>query len=102
MNDDVVAKLKSIVGQKGFTDDPAELVPYLEDWKGSFHGRSPLLLKPSSTAQVSSILALCNATGTPVVPQGGNTGLVGGQIPYNNEVLISLARLNAIRSVDVQ
>ncbi len=63
-------------------------------------GHTPLLLKPATTDEVSRILALCNETGTPVVPQGGNTGLVGGQIPLGGEILLSLSRMNRVRHVD--
>jgi D-lactate dehydrogenase (cytochrome) len=58
------------------------------------------VLRPGSVAEVSRILSLANATGTPIVPQGGNTGLVGGQLPYHDEVLLSLNRLDRIREVD--
>src|SRR5262249_45343213 len=68
-------------------------------WRGRWHGTSGLMLRPASTDAVSRILAVCNETGTQVVPQGGNTGLVGGQIPTRGEGLISLERMNRIRSV---
>lgn len=97
---DVLAKLKDIVGPKGFSDDPAEIAPHLSEWRSKYTGRSPLLLKPASTAEVSAITAVCNETATPIVPQGGNTGLVGAQIPFNGEVLLTLARMAKIRSLD--
>jgi len=97
---DLFEQLKAIAGPKGFSTDPAEIAPHLEEWRSKYTGASPLLLKPASTQEVSAILALCHQTGTAVVPQGGNTGLVGAQIPFHNEVLISLARLNQIRSLD--
>jgi FAD/FMN-containing dehydrogenase len=93
-------RLIEAVGPGGFSEDPGEIAPHLEEWRSKFRGHSGLLLKPSATAQISSILAICNATKTPVVPQGGNTGLVGGQIPFSGEVVISLERLNRIRDVD--
>jgi FAD/FMN-containing dehydrogenase len=100
MNADVVARLKAAAGPKGFSEDPAELAPHLEEWRSKYKGRSPLLLKPDSTAQVSAILAICAETNTAIVPQGGNTGLVGGQIPFDGEVLLSLARMNKIRGIE--
>ena len=100
MNTDVVAKLKTIVGPTGFSEDPAEIAPLLEEWRSKYKGRASLLLKPKSTAEVASVLALCNETSTAVVPQGGNTGLVGGQIPFENEVLITLSRMNRVRAID--
>jgi FAD/FMN-containing dehydrogenase len=99
---DALARLKSTVGAKGFSEDASEIAPHLEEWRGKYRGRTPLLLKPSTTAEVSAILSICNETRTPIVPQGGNTGLVGGQIPFDGEVLLSLARLNKIRHVDAE
>ena len=98
MNADALARLKQV---SAYSDDPKEIAPHVEEWRGAWHGRSPLLLKPATTEEVSAILAICHETATPIVPQGGNTGLVGGQIPLHGEVLLSTARLNRIRSVDV-
>ncbi|MGD0144134.1 MAG: FAD-binding oxidoreductase [Rhizomicrobium sp.] len=95
-----LARLKQAVGAKGFSEDAREIAPHLVEWRSKYQGHSPLLLKPQTTAEVSSVLAICNDTHTAIVPQGGNTGLVGGQIPLNGEVLLSLARMNKIRSVD--
>ena len=81
MNSDTLSKLKSIVGPKGFTEDPAEIAPHLEEWRSKYKGRASLLLKPATAAEVAAVLELCNQTSTAVVPQGGNTGLVGAQIP---------------------
>ncbi|HEY5048172.1 MAG TPA: FAD-binding oxidoreductase [Rhizomicrobium sp.] len=96
----VLARLKSVVGAKGFSEDANEIAPHLVEWRGKYQGRTPLLLKPATTARISSILRICNETRTPVVPQGGNTGLVGGQIPLDGEILLSLERLNNIRDID--
>ncbi|MBN9590911.1 MAG: FAD-binding oxidoreductase [Alphaproteobacteria bacterium] len=96
----IAARLKEIAGPHGFSEDPAEIAPHLEEWRSKYHGHTTLLLKPSHTEQVSKILALCNESNTAIVPQGGNTGLVGGQIPFHGEVLLSLARMNKIRAVD--
>jgi FAD/FMN-containing dehydrogenase len=95
---DVVARLKDAAG--GFSEDANEIAPHLVEWRGKYQGKSSLLLKPKKTAQVSAILKICDDTRTPIVPQGGNTGLVGGQIPFHGEVLLSLERMNAIRTVD--
>ncbi|HSC18685.1 MAG TPA: FAD-binding oxidoreductase [Rhizomicrobium sp.] len=96
----VAARLKEMVGTKGFSEDPQEIAPHLVEWRGKYRGRSDLLLKPQSTAEVSRLLAICNETRTPVVPQGGNTGLVGGQIPFDGEVVLSTTRMNRIRHLD--
>jgi FAD/FMN-containing dehydrogenase len=93
-------RLKDAVSAQGFSQDPAELAPHLEEWRSKYRGHTPLLLKPSSTAQVSAVLAICQETNTKLVTQGGNTGLVGGQIPLHGEVLLSTKRLNRIRHLD--
>jgi FAD/FMN-containing dehydrogenase len=93
-------RLKEAVGAKSFSEDPAEIAPHLEEWRGKYKGTTALLLKPGSTAEVSKILRICHETGTSLVPQGGNTGLVGGQIPQHGEVLLSTKRLNRIRTLD--
>jgi FAD/FMN-containing dehydrogenase len=97
---DALSRLKEIVGAKGFSEDQREIAPHVEEWRGSYKGHTPLLLKPATTEEVSRILAICNETGTAIVPQGGNTGLVGGQIPFNGEVLLSLTRMSRVRAVD--
>jgi FAD/FMN-containing dehydrogenase len=102
MTDDIAAKLKAVVGPKGFSEDPAEIAPHLQEWRSKYQGRSALLLKPASTAEVSAVVALCHRSNTAVVPQGGNTGLVGGQIPFDNEVLLTLSRLNRVRAVEAK
>jgi FAD/FMN-containing dehydrogenase len=96
----VLDRLKDAVGAKGFSTDPNEIAPHLEEWRGKYHGHSSLLLKPASTVEVSSILRICNENATALVTQGGNTGLVGGQIPLHGEVLLSTQRLNKVRGLD--
>jgi FAD/FMN-containing dehydrogenase len=100
VTDSVRARLKDAVGAKGFSEDANEIAPHLVEWRGKYQGQTSLLLKPRTTEEVSKILAICNETATPIVPQGGNTGLVGGQIPFHGEVLLSLSRLDRIRRVD--
>jgi FAD/FMN-containing dehydrogenase len=73
---------------------------YAVDWTGGFTGHTPAVLRPGSTAEVASLLALCGDAGVAVVPQGGNTGLVGGGVPLHGEVVLSLARLNRLGQVD--
>ena len=97
---EIFARLKHAAGSQGYSEDPAEIAPHLTEWRGRMEGKSALLLKPAATEQVAAILAICHETGTPIVPQGGNTGLVGGQIPLHGEVLLSLKRMNRVRDVD--
>ena len=98
----VLDRLKDAVGAKGFSEDPAEIAPHVEEWRGKYKGHTPILLKPATSGEVSAILRICHETGTPVVTQGGNTGLVGGQIPFHGEVLLSTKRLNKIGAVDTR
>jgi FAD/FMN-containing dehydrogenase len=97
---DLIARFAAIVGDRYAVTAPSEIAPYLTEERGLYHGRSPLVLRPGSVAEVAAILKLANETKTPVVPQGGNTGLVGGQTPHQGEVLLSLRRLDRIREVD--
>lgn len=90
----------SILGESNLITDEDDLRSYNEDWMRKYRGQSKLVLKPKSTDQVSQILKYCNDQLLPVVPQGGNTGLVGGSNPIFDEVIISLANLNKIRSFD--
>src|SRR6476646_10536052 len=101
MNTDTLTRLKEIAGRRGYSEDASVIAPHLEEWRSKYKGTSPLMLQPDSTEQVSRILAICHQTATALVPQGGNTGLVGGQIPFNGEVLLSLERLNQIKGIDV-
>ncbi len=96
----LLLQFAAIVGARNALTEQADLAPYLTEERGLYQGRSPLVLRPGSVAEVSAILKLASATGTAVVPQGGNTGLVGGQTPHNGEVVISLKRLDHIREVD--
>ena len=73
---------------------------YAVDWTGRFRGNPPAVVRPSDTAQVAAVLALCSAAGVAVVPQGGNTGLVGGGVPVHGEVVLSLARLDRLGQPD--
>src|SRR5471032_3348567 len=96
----VIERLKQAAGPGGFSEDADEIAPHLTEWRGKYTGHSPLLLKPATTAEVSALLAICFETGTAVVPQGGNNGLVGGQIPFHGEVLLSTKRLIKVRALD--
>ena len=98
----VLAALSNAAGAGNATRDVDVLTPLLRDWRGHYHGATPLLLRPRTTAQVAAIVAIAAATRTPLVPQGGNTGLVGGGIPPADAsaVLFSLAAMNRIRAVD--
>jgi len=96
----LLARFAAIVGEKYAITDPRDQAPYLVEMRDMFRGHTPIVLRPASVAQVAEILKLAGETETPIVPQGGNTGLVGGQTPLNNEIVLSLTRLDRIREVD--
>ncbi len=96
----LLARFAAIVGDKYAITDPQAQTPYLIEMRDLFRGHSPMVLRPGSVVEVAAILQLANETATPIVPQGGNTGLVGGQIPHHNEIVLSLNRLDRIREVD--
>lgn len=96
---DVLSRLKSVLGPDGWSQDPDRLAPKLVEWRDRWTGTTPLLLLPRTVEQVSAVIAICAEARAPVVPQGGNTGLVAGQIPQG-EILLSLEKLRAIREVE--
>ncbi|TFV35645.1 FAD-binding oxidoreductase [Bradyrhizobium niftali] len=95
-----IDQFRKIVGERHAITDATDIEAYVTEERNLFHGRSPLVLRPGSTAEVSEICKLASAHRIALVPQGGNTGLVGGQTPHNGEVVVSLRRLDKIREVD--
>lgn len=93
--------LAAVVGPAHVLKTTADMAPYLRDWRNRYQGSAQCVVRPGSTQEVSAVVAACAAAGVGIVPQGGNTGLVGGGIPGKGEVLVSLTRLNRIRSLDV-
>jgi D-lactate dehydrogenase (cytochrome) len=100
LSPDLIAKFRGIVGDKYAMTNPADIAPYTTEERDLFHGRSPLVLRPGSTTEVAAICKLANEHKIALVPQGGNTGLVGGQTPHNGEVVISMRRMDKIRDLD--
>src|SRR5215469_1116543 len=96
---DVISRLKAVLGEGGWSQDPARLAPKLLEWRDRWTGETPFLALPKSTEEVAAVVGVCFESGTPITTQGGNTGLVGGQIPMG-EILLSTERLNRIRDVD--
>ncbi len=97
---ELLQRFAAIVGEKYAITDPQMQEPFLVEMRDLFRGQTPVILRPGSVEEVSKILQLANETKTAIVPQGGNTGLVGGQIPHHNEMVLSLTRLDKIRNVD--
>jgi FAD/FMN-containing dehydrogenase len=96
---DVLSRLKAVLGEGGWSQDPERLAPKLLEWRDRWTGETPLLALPKTTADVAAVVGICAESGTPITTQGGNTGLVGGQIPMG-EVLLSTERMRAIRETD--
>jgi FAD/FMN-containing dehydrogenase len=96
---DVVSRIKAVLGEGGWSQDPDVLAPHLVEWRGRWRGETPLLVTPRTTAEVAAVVGICAAEGVAITPQGGNTGLVAGQIPHG-EILLSTQKLKAVRDVD--
>ncbi len=99
---EILSKLAAIVGNKNLITDAGDQAPYLDEPRKKFHGKAAAIVLPQTTEQVSKVLHLANETDTKIVPQGGNTGLVGGQVPDDSgeQIVLSLKRLNKVRSID--
>src|SRR6202008_2790180 len=100
LSPELSATFKKIVRDKYAVTDQTDIAPYVTEERNLFHGRTQLVLRPGSTAEVSEICKLAPSHKIALVPQGGNTGLVGGQTPHHGEVVISLKRMDRIREVD--
>ena len=101
LSPELIARFRAIVGDKYAISEVADVAPYVTEERGLFKGRSPLVLRPGSTAEVAAICKLATEHKIALVPQGGNTGLVGGQTPHHGEVVVSTRRLDRIREIDV-
>jgi len=98
---DLIAAADARLGPKGVISDPADIAPWLSDWRGRIHGQARAILAPASTGEVVGIVRLAAEHRVPLVPQGGNTGMVAGATPPadGSAVLLSLRRMNRIRSI---
>ena len=98
----LIETVRERFGAKAAITDPVEIAPWLSDWRGRFHGASAAILSPASTQEVAAIVGMANELGVPLVPQGGNTGMVAGATPPEDgsALVLSLRRMNRIRSID--
>jgi FAD/FMN-containing dehydrogenase len=98
----VIERLKGAVGPGGFLEAADDIRPYCRSWRDEWHGDAALVLRPASTAEVARIVRICAETATPIVPQGGNTGLTGAGQPSadRSEVVLSTERMRAVRALD--
>jgi FAD/FMN-containing dehydrogenase len=102
MHPDLLARLEAAVGQDGLVLDGEAQTPYLNDWLGKWHGRAAVVVRPRDTEQTAAVMRICHQTHTPVVTQGGNTGMSGGATPdcSGAQVILSTARMRTVRHVD--
>ncbi len=100
--DDFLARLRAIVGDANVLDSETDTAPFLKEPRDLFKGGARCVVRPKIREEVAAVLALCHGAGIAVVPQGGNTGLVGGQTPKEGggAILLSLTRMNAVREID--
>ena len=103
MTSTFLSRLKTIVGPNGLITDAIDIDSYVRDWRGNYVGKTNVVVRPANTGEVAAVVALCADTNTPIVPQGGNTGMVGGGVPDSsgNAIVLSLRRMNRIRAIDI-
>ncbi|MFM7736125.1 MAG: FAD-binding oxidoreductase [Alphaproteobacteria bacterium] len=100
MNHSLGESLARVVGREHLLEDAETRAGYERDWTGRFGGRAAFVVRPADAAQVASVVQVCAGAGVAIVPQGGNSGLVGGGVPRGGEVLLSLRRLSGVDLVD--
>jgi FAD/FMN-containing dehydrogenase len=98
----LIDRLRAQLGERGVLTDPADTAPYCEDWRRLYRGRTPAVLRPASVAEVAEAVRLCAERGVPIVPQGGNTSMVGGAAVSEDgdQIILSLSRMNRVRAID--
>ena len=96
----LIDSLKDIVGPQGWKEEPADLEPFLQEWRGRTTGDALIVISPRTAQEVSAVVRTCAEAGVSVVPQGGNTGLCGGALPSSGQVLLSMNRMNRVRTID--
>ncbi|MCZ6609292.1 MAG: FAD-binding oxidoreductase [Alphaproteobacteria bacterium] len=102
ISEETLARLLGAVGDRGMITDPGDMVPYVTDHRDLFEGAAAAVLRPVSTEETAAVVTICAETGTSIVPQGGNTGLVGGSVPdaSGDAVVLNLGRMNKVRELD--
>src|SRR5436190_10279855 len=98
----VIDRMREVVGAHNVLTDKADVEPYTLDWRGIYVGATPAVVRPANAEEIAAVVKLCTETGTPLVPQGGNTGMCMASVPRagHSEIVLSLGRLNHIREVD--
>lgn len=100
VTDAFLSAVRDVVGDKGLLTEPADLEPHLVEERGLFRGAATAVVRPASTEEVAAVVRLCAEHEVPIVPQGGNTGLVGGAVSNSGSIILSTARLNRVRAID--
>lgn len=100
----VLDPIQAVVGSRGIITNAEEIQPFMLPWRDSWVGHSPLVVQPATTEELAEVVRICSETRTPIVPQGGNTGLTGAAQPHsdNSEIVISTTRMNRIREIDIE
>ena len=98
-----IERIRAVVGDSGMFTGATDIAPFVRDWRGNYIGKTSLVARPANTDEVAAIVKLCAETKTPIVPQGGNTGMVGGGVPdaSGTAIVLSLTRMNKIRTIDL-
>ncbi len=98
----LLTAIRAIVGDRGLLTASSDTAAYAEDWRHLYQGRTSAVIRPGTTAELAAVVQLCAASNAPIVPQGGNTSMVGGAVPAEDgsELVLSTARLNRIRDLD--
>ena len=101
---DILAQLRAIVGDRGLLEQPQDIRPFVTDWRGQLNGNAAVVVRPSSTEEVAKVVKLCHDNTIAIVPQGGNTGLMGGATPWpaHTGIVLSLGRMNRVIEVDAK
>src|SRR5579863_5903056 len=100
----LIGRLRQRLGPGGILTDPADTDPYCEDWRRLYHGRTLAVLRPASTQEVADAVRLCAEYRVPIVPQGGNTSMVGGAAVSEDgsQIILSLSRMTKVRAIDTR
>lgn len=95
-------RIRAVVGERGLLTDAADTSAYTDDWRRLYHGRTPAVIRPASTEELAQVVRLCAAARVPLVPQGGNTSMVGGATPAEDgsQLVLSLTRVARVRDID--
>ena len=98
-----IKKIIKVLNKNEYSTEKEVIKPYCVDWRGDYKGTSSLIVHPSTVEKISKIVKICNFTRTPIIPQGGNTGLVGGSVPRRNkgEIILNLGKLDKIRKINL-